>query len=60
MTLVQNMSDGRFKQFLAWRALAMRREHERLFRDGSHVPLAVTTGGVACDDQRKQPRCLTP
>jgi (1->4)-alpha-D-glucan 1-alpha-D-glucosylmutase len=39
--LLQNIADGRIKQFVTWRALEARREHEALFRDGSYVPLPV-------------------
>jgi (1->4)-alpha-D-glucan 1-alpha-D-glucosylmutase len=40
--LLANMQDGRIKQFVTWRVLAARREHEALFRDGAYVPLATT------------------
>jgi (1->4)-alpha-D-glucan 1-alpha-D-glucosylmutase len=39
--LLAHLEDGRFKQFLIWRALAHRRRHEALFRDGAYLPLAV-------------------
>jgi (1->4)-alpha-D-glucan 1-alpha-D-glucosylmutase len=40
--LLKNMPDGRIKQFVIWRALAARREHAALFRDGAYVPLPTT------------------
>ena len=40
--LLAHMGDGRIKQFVIWRALALRREREALFRDGAYVPLAVS------------------
>ena len=40
--LLKNMHDGRIKQFVTWRALAARREHTALFRDGAYVPLPTT------------------
>jgi (1->4)-alpha-D-glucan 1-alpha-D-glucosylmutase len=40
--LLQHIDDGRIKQFVIWRALALRRERASLFRDGEYVPLAVT------------------
>jgi (1->4)-alpha-D-glucan 1-alpha-D-glucosylmutase len=39
--LSQRLDDGRIKQFVIWRALALRREREPLFRDGEYVPLPV-------------------
>ena len=36
-----HLEDGRFKQFLIWRVLAHRRQHEALFRDGAYLPLTV-------------------
>jgi (1->4)-alpha-D-glucan 1-alpha-D-glucosylmutase len=40
--LLSNMHDGRVKQFMTWRVLTARREHEALFRDGAYVPLTTT------------------
>jgi (1->4)-alpha-D-glucan 1-alpha-D-glucosylmutase len=40
--LLKNMHDGRIKQFVIWRALAARRKHAALFRDGTYVPLPTT------------------
>jgi (1->4)-alpha-D-glucan 1-alpha-D-glucosylmutase len=37
--LLQHLDDGRLKQFVTWRALALRREREALFRDGEYLPL---------------------
>ncbi|HEY2969227.1 MAG TPA: malto-oligosyltrehalose synthase [Casimicrobiaceae bacterium] len=37
--LLQHIDDGRIKQFVIWRALALRREREGLFRDGGYTPL---------------------
>jgi len=34
-------ADGRIKQLVTWRLLALRRERSRLFRQGSYCPLAV-------------------
>jgi (1->4)-alpha-D-glucan 1-alpha-D-glucosylmutase len=40
--LLAHIDDGRLKQFIVWRALALRREREALFRDGAYVPLAIS------------------
>src|SRR5262249_40203483 len=40
--LLRHMADGRIKQFVIWRALALRRTHEALLRDGRYVSLAVS------------------
>ena len=45
--LLTHMLDGRIKQFVIWRALALRRKRAALFRDGAYVPLAIT--GVHAD-----------
>jgi (1->4)-alpha-D-glucan 1-alpha-D-glucosylmutase len=40
--LMQAMHDGRIKQFVTWRALALRREREALFRNGAYLPLEIS------------------
>ncbi|HZD52750.1 MAG TPA: malto-oligosyltrehalose synthase, partial [Woeseiaceae bacterium] len=40
--LMGSMEDGRIKLFTTWRALAIRREHARLFERGDYRPLAVS------------------
>jgi (1->4)-alpha-D-glucan 1-alpha-D-glucosylmutase len=40
-TLHANAADGRIKQLVTWRLLALRRERSELFRQGSYVQLAV-------------------
>jgi (1->4)-alpha-D-glucan 1-alpha-D-glucosylmutase len=40
--LLRHMHDGRIKQFVIWRTLALRRERETLFRDGAYIPLPTT------------------
>jgi (1->4)-alpha-D-glucan 1-alpha-D-glucosylmutase len=37
--LLANMADGRIKLYLIYQALHFRRAHERLFADGTYVPL---------------------
>jgi (1->4)-alpha-D-glucan 1-alpha-D-glucosylmutase len=39
--LLVHTYDGRIKQFVTWRALALRCEREALFRDGIYIPLAI-------------------
>jgi maltooligosyltrehalose synthase len=39
--LLRHLRDGRIKQFVVWRALALRRKREALFRDGVYVPLTA-------------------
>jgi (1->4)-alpha-D-glucan 1-alpha-D-glucosylmutase len=41
-TLIANWRDGRIKQMLIARALAVRKKHPELFTDGGYVPLTVT------------------
>ena len=45
--LLDNMQDGRIKLYLLWKVLSLRRENERLFRDGDYLPLACTGGQAA-------------
>jgi (1->4)-alpha-D-glucan 1-alpha-D-glucosylmutase len=40
--LLLNMSDGRAKLYLTWRALQYRKARAALFRDGAYLPAAVT------------------
>jgi (1->4)-alpha-D-glucan 1-alpha-D-glucosylmutase len=40
-TLHAHAADGRIKQLVTWRLLALRRERSELFRQGSYVHLAV-------------------
>ncbi len=40
--LLDTLPDGRAKLFLTWRALALRRDDEALFRDGEYLPLDVS------------------
>lgn len=35
------MADGRIKLYLLWRLLSYRRDHDELFRLGSHIPLSA-------------------
>ena len=37
--LLDRLQDGEIKLYLIWKALAFRREHEALFRDGDYLPL---------------------
>ena len=39
--LIENLHDGQIKLYLIWKTLALRREHERLFRDGDYLPLKL-------------------
>jgi (1->4)-alpha-D-glucan 1-alpha-D-glucosylmutase len=39
--LEAHAADGRIKQLVSWRLLALRREHSALFRDGGYLPLTV-------------------
>jgi (1->4)-alpha-D-glucan 1-alpha-D-glucosylmutase len=39
--LIEHLQDGRIKLYLTWKALAVRREPEALFRDGDYLPLKV-------------------
>jgi (1->4)-alpha-D-glucan 1-alpha-D-glucosylmutase len=39
--LLDHMKDARIKLYLVWKTLTLRREHERLFRDGDYQPLKV-------------------
>ena len=39
--LRQASADGRIKQLVTWRLLALRKAHPALFRDGAYVPLHV-------------------
>jgi len=39
--LIETLQDGRIKLYLIWKALALRREHEPLFRDGNYLSLKV-------------------
>lgn len=39
--LIETLQDGRIKLYLTWKALALRRAHELLFRDGNYLPLKV-------------------
>ncbi|MGB7991873.1 MAG: malto-oligosyltrehalose synthase [Candidatus Methylophosphatis roskildensis] len=38
--LLDSIADGRAKLYVTWRALEVRRRHERLFRDGDYLALA--------------------
>jgi hypothetical protein len=38
---LQHIDDGRIKQFLIWRAVALRRSRETVFRDGDYAPRSV-------------------
>jgi (1->4)-alpha-D-glucan 1-alpha-D-glucosylmutase len=38
-SLLQTPEDGRVKLYLTWRALALRRAHETLFREGAYLPM---------------------
>jgi (1->4)-alpha-D-glucan 1-alpha-D-glucosylmutase len=40
-TIATDWTDGRIKQYVTWRALSARREHEDLFRDGAYLSLGV-------------------
>jgi (1->4)-alpha-D-glucan 1-alpha-D-glucosylmutase len=37
--LLENLPDGRIKLYMTWKILALRREHEEVFRDGDYLPL---------------------
>lgn len=39
--LLERLEDGWIKLYLAWKALALRRECEALFRDGDYLPLRI-------------------
>ncbi len=39
--LIENLHDGQIKLYLTWKTLSLRREHERLFRDGDYLPLRL-------------------
>lgn len=39
--LLETMEDGRIKLYITWKTLALRREYEDVFRDGTYLPLAV-------------------
>jgi (1->4)-alpha-D-glucan 1-alpha-D-glucosylmutase len=41
-TLLDGFTDGKAKLYLTWRALGLRRTHERLFTHGAYRPLKVT------------------
>ncbi|HVZ43744.1 MAG TPA: malto-oligosyltrehalose synthase [Ramlibacter sp.] len=45
--LHESIADGRIKQLVTWRLLRLRRDHERLFRDGHYA--IVTLEGPAAD-----------
>ncbi len=53
--LLGHLADGRIKLYLTWRALAHRREHGRLFAEGSYQPLeaAGPKGGHVCAFARR-------
>ncbi len=40
-SLLNNLEDGRAKQYLTWRALQTRRDHPDLFEQGAYLPLDV-------------------
>lgn len=42
--LMENMHDGRIKLYLTWRTLALRRGHDRLFREGGYTPVKAWGG----------------
>jgi (1->4)-alpha-D-glucan 1-alpha-D-glucosylmutase len=37
--LLENLPDGRIKLYMTWKILALRREHEEVFREGDYLPL---------------------
>ena len=39
--LLDSLHDGRIKLYFIWKMLALRRDHEALFRDGDYLPLKV-------------------
>jgi (1->4)-alpha-D-glucan 1-alpha-D-glucosylmutase len=45
--LNRHAADGRIKQLVTWRLLQLRREHSKLFREASYLPLAAE--GSAAD-----------
>jgi (1->4)-alpha-D-glucan 1-alpha-D-glucosylmutase len=45
--LLDTLEDGRAKLYLTWRLLQLRREQDRLFRDGSYVPLQISGARAA-------------
>jgi (1->4)-alpha-D-glucan 1-alpha-D-glucosylmutase len=39
---LENIEDGRVKLYVIWIALQLRASHEKLFKDGSYIPLKVS------------------
>ena len=40
-TLTESWTDGRIKLYVTWRTLALRQDHDDLFKEGAYLPLAV-------------------